>query len=151
MIAAPHATVTLSERDLTVIARARNPRPDRFADPEARVRDGEVVISASTPLGPLSVTSVARIRVGLTSATGGRPRLLSDVTAVEFGALSVPGWARSALDPRGGDTLELDQAFDASPALGLLRDNLDCLAVGGGGVRIGIHRPGVTAFPAGCV
>src|SRR5438270_491856 len=48
-----HAAVTLSEHDLTVLATANNPHPDRFHNVQARVRNGLVLVSADTSVGPL--------------------------------------------------------------------------------------------------
>ena len=59
LLAMDHAVVTVSERDLTVIATARNPSPARFRNPQARVRNGYIVVSADTSVGPFGVTAVA--------------------------------------------------------------------------------------------
>jgi len=66
-----HASVTLSERDLTVIALARNPSPNRFRNPQARVRNGDIVVSANTDVGPFGVTAVARFALVVRTTSAG--------------------------------------------------------------------------------
>ncbi|MFN2568381.1 MAG: hypothetical protein ABR564_02120 [Candidatus Dormibacteria bacterium] len=149
LLTAPHAVAVLSERDLTVVARERNPQRTRFRDPEARVRQGLVVITAAGSAGPFDVTTVAHVRVGLTRGAA-EPRLSAAVTAVEVGRLPIPDWARQTVDPRGADSLALDRILDSSPAFRILRANVDCVAAVAEGVRLGVHRPGTAADPQAC-
>lgn len=141
-----HGAVVLSERDLTVIARSRNPDPARFHDPDARVRDGEVVLAAGSAVGPFDVVAVARTRVGLTPAQG----ISAEVASVEVGRLTVPGWARTGVDSWGSGALSLDHLLDLNPLLASLRADLDCVGVQADGVHLGVHRPGTPADPAAC-
>jgi len=149
LVTSPHAVVVLSERDLTVVARARNPRPGRFRDPEARSRDGLVAVSAVGSLGPVEITTTARVRVRLNHGAG-EPHLTTEVVGLEAGRLPIPGWARELVDNRGADALSVDSVLDSNPALRVLRENLDCVVTAPDGIRLGIHRPGTTADPDGC-
>lgn len=146
LVSQAHAVTILTERDLTVIARARNPNPSRFHDPEARVRDGQVVIDASSSLGPFDVVTVARSRLSLSPAGD----ISADVGSVEVGTLPVPDWARGTLDPWSPRALPLDRLLDTNPVLGSLRQDLDCVAVEDDGVHLGAHRPGAAPDPSAC-
>lgn len=145
LITGPHGVVTLSEHDLTVLAAEHNPHPDRYRDVAARVRDGLVVVSALTNYGPIATTVVAHINVALVQSGA---RLDANVVRVDVGDLQVPGWVEDHF--MGSPTISLDQLFDSSPALQLLRANIECVLVAPDGVRVGVHRPGTGATPGVC-
>lgn len=143
------ATVTLSEHDLTVLARATNPHPDRFRDPHVRVRAGLVVVDAVTDLGPLTVTGVGRLALGLTSDNGA-PDVGAEVREIDAGTLTLPGFARDSIESRVVGSIDLAHLLAALP--GRLRAQLDCVRVAGDGVGVvlGFHAPGVDADPSAC-
>ncbi|MGH7721437.1 MAG: hypothetical protein ACRENL_01205 [Candidatus Dormibacteria bacterium] len=149
LIAGDHALVKLSERDLTVIANARNPSPDRYRNPQARVRNGYVVVSADSSLGPFGVTEVARFAL-LFSNTSGSAQVTTHVVDYAVGQLGVPGFIGDRVDPRGSATINLSALFASNPALEALLQTLDCVAVHDDGVRVGFHRPGVSADASRC-
>jgi hypothetical protein len=144
-----HATVTLSERDLTVIANARNPSPDRFRNPQARVRNGDVVVSADTSVGPLGVTGVVRY-VLLFSTSSGTTQVSAQVVDYAVGQLGVPGFLGDRVDPRASSSVNLTALFASNLILEGLSQSLDCVAVHDDGVHVGFHRPGVSAAPGTC-
>ena len=59
-----------------------------------------------------------------------------------MGQLGIPGFIGDRLDPRGSATLNLTALFASNPALELLSQAMDCVAVHPDGVHIGFHRPG---------
>jgi hypothetical protein len=144
-----HASVTLSERDLTVIASARNPSPNRFRNPQARVRNGDIVVSANTDVGPFGVTAVARFALVVRTTSAGA-QLTAQVIDFAVGQLGLPGFVGDRLDPRGSDTLNLTALFASNLALKALSQSLDCVAVRPDGVHVGFHRPGVSATASTC-
>ena len=88
LITGEHAVVTLSEQDLTVIVLARNPSPDRFRNPQVRIRDGLLVLSAQSSIGPFGVTPVARNQL-IFSDPSGSPQITAQAvgspgTELEF-------------------------------------------------------------------
>lgn len=141
LLAAEHAVVVLSERDLTVIARARNPAPARYRNPVARIRNGDVVVSADTDVGPLGVTAVATFQLIL-SDTSAATQITAQAVDYAVGQLGVPGFLADHLDPRGSHTLNLTHLFASNPALLALSTTLECLSVRPDGVHVGFHRPG---------
>jgi hypothetical protein len=149
LVTSDHATVTLSERDLTVIATARNPSPARFRNPQARVRDGYIVVSADTSVGPFGVTAVARFALLFTVSSGGT-QVTAQAMDYSVGQLGLPGFLGDRLDPRGSATLNLTALFAANPALETLSQFMDCLSVRSDGVHVGFHRPGGSAAPGIC-
>ncbi len=149
LLANEHAVVTLSERDLTVIANARNPSPSRFRSPEARIRNGNVVVSADTSVGPFGVTAVATFQL-LFSDASGTPQVTAHAVSYAAGQLGIPGFIGDRLDPRGSSTLNLTSMFSSNPALELLSQAMDCVAVHPDGLHIGFHRPGVSPSAAAC-
>jgi hypothetical protein len=144
LIGADHAVVVLSERDLTVIAQARNPSPDRYRDPQARIRGDDVVVSADTDVGPLGVTAVATFQLVL-SDTAAATKIIAQPVAYAVGQLGVPGFVADRIDSRGSQTLNLTQLFASNPALLALSKLLECLSVRPDGVHVGFHRPGSTS------
>lgn len=146
---AGHATVSLSERDLTVIARQENPEPDRIHDPEVRIRDGLVVIDARTDLGPVGIAAVGRFRLHLVTDPDGRPDIGLSVVDVQAGRIPLPGLIRDLLERRIRDSLGFGGILQATP-LSRFRADLDCVAVLPSAVVLGFHRPGTPADPTGC-
>ena len=149
LAAGEHASVTLSERDLTVMAAAHNPSPTRFRNPQSRVRGGYLVVSAQTSVGPLGVTGIARYSISFADDTGVAELTASSVDYA-VGQLSLPGWVADRIDPRGSSTLNLTGLFGSNPALQTLAKNMECVAVQNDGVHVGFHRPGSTADPTTC-
>jgi hypothetical protein len=147
LVGAEHAVVVLSERDLTVIARARNPAPDRFRNPLARIRNDDVVVSADTSLGPLGVTAVATFQLILTD-TATAAQITAQAVDYSVGQLGLPSFLADRLDPRGSATLNLTQLFASNPALLALSTLLECLSVRPDGVHLGFHRIGTTPNPS---
>ena len=144
LLTQPHGVVTLSEHDLTVLAREHNPHPDRLRNVVARVRDGFLLLSALTDYGPLTVTVVAHVGVDLQPGGG---RLDAKVVSVDVGDLQLPGFLQDHVV--GSPTISLDQLF-TSPALQVLRANIECVVVAPDGLRVGVHRPGTAASPSVC-
>jgi hypothetical protein len=144
-----HAVVSVSERDLTVIANARNPSPVRFRNPQARIRNGNVVVSADTSVGPFGVTAVATFQLLFSNASG-TTQVTAHAIDYTVGQLGIPGFIGDRLDPRGSATLNLTALFASNPALELLSQAMDCVAVHSDGVHIGFHRPGVSPSTATC-
>ena len=145
-----HAVITLSERDLTVIANARNPSPARFRNPQARIRGGVVVVSAQTDIGPFGVTAVAKFNL-LFSDASGAPQITAQAVDYSVGDLGVPGWIGDRLDPRGPNTFNLSSLFGADPTLTMLAKSLECVAVQPDGIHVAFHRPGVADDASRCV
>ncbi len=143
LIVGEHAVVVLSEHDLTVIAQARNPAPNRFRNPQARIRTGDVVVSADTSLGPLGVTAVATFQLILTDSAAATS-ITAKAVDYAVGQLPVPGFLAERYDPRGSATLNLTQLFASNAALELLSKLLECVSVRPDGVHVGFHRPGST-------
>jgi hypothetical protein len=149
LVAREHAVATLSERDLTVIAAARNPSPDRYRNPQVRIRNRLIVVSANTSVGPFGVTAVATFELLFTDSSGSK-QITAQAVDYAVGQLGVPGFIGDRLDPRGSATLNLTSLFAANPALELLSQSMDCVAVQADGVHVGFHRPGATPAPAIC-
>lgn len=148
LVAAPHATFTLSESDLTVITAAKNPDPDRYHEIHARIRGGLVVIDAATGLGPFGTVTTARLSVAVVSGGQG-PRVTAQVEEVDLGQLTLPQWAWSNFDSRGAAAFNLD-GFLGDPAAKVLRATIDCVRPVPGGLVLGFHRPGIAADPGAC-
>lgn len=144
-----HAVVVLSERDLTLIAQARNPSPDRFRNPQARIRNGDVVVSADSSVGPFGVTAVAWFQLTL-SATTSATQITAQAVDYGVGQLGMPSFVGDRLDPRGSATLNITALFASNPALETLSQSLDCLGVQPDGVHVGFHRPGGAASDPQC-
>ena len=149
LVTSPHATVTLSEQDLTVLATAENPEPEKFREPQARIRDGRLVVSAASSLGPFDTTTTVTLSVAMTRSSDGIPGATATVLEVDLGRLSLPDWARATFDPRGNGTISLDQ-FLSDPALKVARQDLDCVRLADSGLVLSFHRPGVAADPTAC-
>jgi hypothetical protein len=150
LIAHEHGVVALSEHDLTVLVRENNPQPDRFRDPQARLRDGLVVIDARTPVGPFTVDAVGRLALRLSSGSDGLPRVAAQFRAVQVGSLGLPDFAAQAVQDRIQQAFDLQDVLSSNEFLRLARSSLDCVAVAGDGVRLGFHRPGAAQAPGDC-
>ena len=149
LVAKEHAVVVLSERDLSVIANARNPSPDRFRNPQARIRNGDVVVSADTSFGPFGVTAVVSYRLQF-SNTPGASQVSWQAVDYAVGQLGIPGWIGDRFNPRGSASLNISTLFGSNPVLEALSESMDCVAVHSDGVHIGFHRPGVGAAASTC-
>jgi hypothetical protein len=147
---APHAQARLSEQDLTVVVRGSNPDPDRFHNPEARLRDGLVVVSAVTDLGPFTVTAVGRAALQLVQTDGSNRDVSVDIRQIDAGNLSLPGAVRSSIAQRIEGSITLRRLFASDPIISRLRPYLDCVAVTGDSLVLGFHRPDAAAKPDGC-
>lgn len=139
-----HASVTVSEQDLAVLAAAHNPHPDRFRNVQARVRNGLVAVSAVTSEGPFTVTVVGYFSMSLDRSSG-PPRVVAHLVAVDVGALHIPGWLQDRFVGSYSPSVSFDQLFTnlslANAALKTVQANLDCVAVVPNGVAIGVHLP----------
>jgi hypothetical protein len=149
LVAGQHAVITLSERDLTVIASARNPSPARFRNPQARIRSGDVVVSAQTDLGPFGVTAVVKLSLVFSDA-GGTPQITAQAVDYSVGSLGVPGWIGDRFDPRSASTFNLSTLFGSNQTLQTLSKSLECVSVQPDGLHVGFHRPGVADDASRC-
>ena len=147
---APDAVVTLSEHDLTVIAQQSNPAPVQFVDPQARVRGGNIVVDATTAMGPLTVVATVTLDVTLVGVTLGDPQLQSEIVDARIGRQGIPGFFQSFLDPRGAGVLSLNAVLNDNPQLKSLQSSLECTRITPAGIEFGFHRPGAPARPAAC-
>lgn len=139
-----HASVTLSEHDLSVLASEHNPHPDRFHNVQARVRNGLLVVSADTSLGPFTATVVGHFSMSLVGSGSSR-RVVAQLVAVDVGALHIPSWLQDRFVGNYSPSVSFDQLFTnlalANAALKTVQENLDCVAVVPNGVAIGVHVP----------
>jgi hypothetical protein len=149
LVRGDHAVVVLSERDLTVIAHDRNPAPNRFRNPLARIRNGDVVVAADTSVGPFGVTAVAGFQLAL-SVSPSTTQITAQAVQYQVGQLGLPDFVGGWFDPRGSATLNLTALFASNPALETLSKSLDCLSVRSDGVHVGFHRVGGTASDSSC-
>jgi hypothetical protein len=145
----PHGMVVLSEQDLSVIAAQNNPHPDRFHGLVARVRNGDVAVSALTNEGPLTVTAVAYVAIAL-DTTQSPPMFNVSLSRIDVGALTLPGWLRDQIVGNLSPSVALNQLFDSNAGLQALKANIECVMAASNGLRIGVHRPGVAADTAVC-
>jgi hypothetical protein len=147
LLAQPHAVVTLSEHDLTVLAAAHH--PDDLSDVSARIRDQLIVLSGHRPFGPLTFTPVAHVSIRL-DVTKSPPDLSSRVVELDVGQLGMPGFIRDRILGSFASTIDLNRLFSGSPALQALRANLECVAVVPEGLRVGVRRPGAQIDTSVC-
>ena len=150
LLVQPTALASLSEADLTVIVRAGNPHPDSFGDPEARVRDGLVVVDGATDVGPLHVTAVGRFAVSLVHDADGTPDIAAALREVDAGKLTLPGFVRDRLASDLEASAGIGRVLSSAPSLFRLRPFLDCVAVSADSVVLGFHRPGSAPAPGAC-
>ena len=144
---APHGTVTLSEHDLTVLAQAHNPHPDRYSNIAVRIRNALLVISADDHYGPFTITPVLRVLPQLESSSDA---VVLQTRQLDVGELSLPGYIRDAFLGQLPKVLSIPSFFGANSTLKELRNTIECLSVQQQGLVIGVHRPGATADPATC-
>jgi hypothetical protein len=149
LLAGEHAVLVLSERDLTVLAQANNPSPLRFRNPQARIRNGQVVISATTSVGPFGTTAVVNMQL-VFSNSNGQVQVTAQPVSYGVGTLPVPDWIATQLAPSGGKTLNLTHLFTGNPPLEALAQTMECVAVLPDGVHVGFHRPLAAADPSRC-
>jgi hypothetical protein len=142
LLRGPHTVVTLSEQDLTTVLRASNPDAGQFQDPEARVRDGLVVLDARATLGPATITAVGRVVLTLVCPPDGAPDIAADVRGISAGRMPLPGFAVSQVRDRISRDVDL-HALLADTQLGPIRPYLDSVNVTDSGVALGFHRPGL--------
>ena len=141
---APGAVVLVSEQDLSVLAAADNPDPDLFTSVKVRARAGQLWVSADSHLGPLAVVVTDRITLSL--RPGGE--ITPDVEELDVGDQAIPGFMRSAIDPRGDAALSLTSLLSGE---GLSQYGLECLVVvSGRGAELGFHDPLLNADPGYC-
>jgi hypothetical protein len=151
LVAAPHAAITLSEHDMTVVLRAENPDRQRLRDPEARVRAGLLVVDGRTTAGPFMVVATGRLAVHLTTVSGAPPRLSVEVRSVDVGDVVLPSFARDAIARRlAAGSVNLQDVLGANPILAGLSTYLECVRVGASGMTFGFHRPDTPADANGC-
>ncbi len=150
LAAGPHGVIALSEHDLTVLVRDNNPNSQRYQNPQARVRADLVVIDAHTPVGPFTVDAVAKLALSRTTGTDGLPQVTATFRAVQVGGLGLPDFAARAVQDRVQQAFDLQDVLASNSILSLARRELDCVAVTGGEVRLGFHRPGASAAPGDC-
>lgn len=147
LVTQPHAVITLSEHDLTVLADAHPPAG--VSGLTARVRDGLVVLSGQHPFGPFTVTPVAHVSVAVDTRQS-PPALSSRVVELDLGQLGLPGFIQDRLLGSFAGTIDLDGLFGGSPALQALRSFLECVVVAPDGLRVGVHRPGIDPDTSVC-
>lgn len=141
---ATEAAVLVSERDLSILATADNPEPSSFTDVAVRARSDQLWVDADSHLGPLPVVVTARLSVSLRPAGS----IVTDVQEVDVGDQTVPGFMRSAVDPRGNALFSLSPLLSGSQ---LSTFGLECLTVlPGRGVELGFHAPLSPADPGYC-
>jgi hypothetical protein len=147
-IGTSHATVTLSEQDLTAVARQN--ASDRFANPVARVRDGQVVVSGNASVAGFGVTAVGRLSLRVATGADGNPDVAASIDEIDAGRLTLPGFLRDAIAQQVQSRVQLGGILQADPRLRGLRPALECVKVVPTGVVLGFHRPGASADPATC-
>ena len=149
LVAGEHAVVVLSEVDLTLLAQAHNPSPDRFRNPQARIRNGQIVVSATSDLGPFGTTDVVDLTLSF-STSNGQVAITATPTSYSVGQLGIPSFIATHVGPNAGSTLNLTQLFNGNPPLEVLANSIECIAVQPDGVHIGFHRPGSTPDSSTC-
>ncbi len=141
---APGAAVLVSEQDLSTLAAADNPDPGMFTAVEVRARGGQLWVSADSHLGPLAVVVTARLTLNL--GPGGE--VTPDVEELDVGDQAIPGFMRSAIDPRGDAALSLTPLLSGTR---LSQYGLECVVVvPGRGLELGFHLPLLSADPGYC-
>jgi hypothetical protein len=144
-----HSTVPLSEQDLTVLLRAHTGPAIGFSDAHARIRDGHVVVDGSTTWGPLTVIGVGHLTATLVHDADGQPDVSLEITEIDAGSLTLPGFLRDAISQRINQSAPLHGLL-ASSQLRSLRPNLECVAVHPDALVLGVHAPGIPPDPAAC-
>jgi hypothetical protein len=138
------AVVVVSEQDLSILAAAVNPDPGSFTDLQVRARTGQLWITASSRLGPLAVVVTARLGLGFAP---GRP-ITTDLEEIDVGDQAIPGFLRSAVDPRGSAAFSLTPLLSGSQ---LSQYGLECVVVVPyRGLELGFHEPSASPSPGYC-
>jgi hypothetical protein len=143
-----HATVTFSEQDLTALAKER--ASSDFADPQVRVRDGEVVVSGDASVAGLGVVGVGRLGLHLVAGSDGQPDITVSLDEIDAGQLTLPSFLRDAIAQQVQSQVQLDNVLEADSRLRLLRPELECVAAAPAGVVLGFHAPFEPADRASC-
>ncbi|MGD0832823.1 MAG: hypothetical protein ABSA40_00170 [Candidatus Dormibacteria bacterium] len=138
-------TILVSEHDLTVLAAENNPDPDLFTKPQVRSRGGVLVLSAGSHLGPMAVVTTVKLSLHLTGSGG----ISLGVVELDVGDQVIPGFLRSALDPRGNAPFSFSPFLDAT-GMSAFRSLLECVVAAPGGIDLGFHRQGSAADPSVC-
>ena len=129
------AVVLITEQDLTVLAAEINPDQDTFTNVQVRARGEQLWLTADSHVGPLPVAVTAKLTVSLLPDGSISP----DFHELDIGDQGLPGFMRSAVDPRG------DAAFSLAALLNgthLGQFGLECVAVlPGRGLELGFHEP----------
>jgi len=149
LIVQPHAVIILSEHDLTVIATQNNSKPAEYRNVSVRVRGGMELVAADVGVGPFTPTAVARVTVTFDNSSG-QVHISSQVSQIDLGQLSLPGWLKDRYVTQVMQTTALLPLFAGSSALKSAASDIECLAVADEGVRIGVHRSGVIADASTC-
>ena len=144
-----HSTVALSEQDLTVLLRAHTGAATGFSDAHARLRDGQVVVDGSTSWGPLTVIAVGHLTATLVRDADGQPDVALQITEIDAGSLTLPGFLRDAISSRINDAAPLHGLL-ASSQLRSLRPDLECVAVHTDALVLGVHAPGIPPDHGAC-
>ena len=140
----PGAAVLVSEQDLSTLAAADNPDPEMFTALKVRARGAQLWVSAGSHLGPLTVVVTARLTLDL--RPGGE--ITYDEEELDVGDQSIPGFMRSAIDPRGDAVLSLTSLLGGGQ---LSQYGLECLmVVPERGLELGFHSPLLKADPGYC-
>ncbi|HXZ99036.1 MAG TPA: hypothetical protein VEK76_01685 [Candidatus Binatia bacterium] len=137
------AVITVSERDLTVLAATENPDPQTFTQVQVRSQSGSLLVSAHSHLGPLPVLITVRLIPELQRDGSVAVR----IEEMDVGDQAIPGFMQSAVDPRGNAAFSLSSLLNGTD---LSTFGLDCLAVVPGGVDLGFHSPFAPTAPGLC-
>jgi hypothetical protein len=138
----PQASVTVSDRDLSVIAAEENPDPSSFTHVQVRSAAGDLLLSARSQVGLLPVVVTARLSITLVDGTP-QIRLLE----IDVGDQVIPGFMRSWVDRRDGSLFDLGSVVGALhvPSIGV-----GCVAVVADGVEMGFQSSHAEANPSLC-
>jgi hypothetical protein len=142
LLLGPHTVVTLSEQDLTTVLRSSVASAQQFQDPEARVRNGLVVIDARSSLSALTFIAVGRVALSLACPPDGAPDVSAEVQGISAGRMPLPGWAVTQIRDRISQEIDLHGLL-ADAQLNPIRPYLDSVQVTATGVALGFHRPGL--------
>ncbi len=138
------AVVVVSEEDLAILAAAVNPDPGSFTDLQVRARAGQLWVTAASRLGPLAVVVTARLEL---SFAPGRA-ITTELEEIDVGDQAIPGFLRSAVDPRGSAAFSLAPLLSGSQ---LSQYGLECVVVvPHRGLELGFHAPSTSPSPGYC-
>jgi hypothetical protein len=138
------AVVTVTERDLGVLAAEYNPEPASFTGVAVRARGGQLVVTANSHLGPLPVLVTARVSLSYRPGAAITPA----IREIDVGDQAIPGFMQPTIDSRGASVLSVASLLDGTQ---LSQFGLECVrVVSGRGVELGFHEPGAGADPGYC-